>query len=133
MNKLVNKVLNNSIEGFVCYEYQGSYWVVHPEKNLWVIKVSTFSGYTFFNYFFFHNLFFYLSLDLIENKKYISDWVINELGFFVSEHCYPDYLPGEYDWIKDFEVDSVIERGKIIARRPVTHSVRGNPHPLFLE
>jgi hypothetical protein len=48
MNKLVNKVLNNSIEGFVCYEYK------------------------------------------------------------------------EYDWIKGFEVDKVIERGKIIARRPVS-------------
>lgn len=55
----------------------------------------------------------------MKNVKPISGWVINELGFSVSEHCYPDYLPGEYDWRKDFEVDKVIERGEIIARRPV--------------
>lgn len=61
-----------------------------------------------------------MSLNVIEDKKYISDWVINELGFFVSDHCYPDYLPGEYNWVKDFEVDKVIERGNVIARRPVS-------------
>jgi hypothetical protein len=103
----------------------GSYWVIHPEKNLWVIKVSSYSGYTYFNYFFFYNLFFYLSLEVIENKKYISNWITNELGFFVSKHCYPDYLPGEYDWTNDFSVDGIIERGKIIARRP------GIPTTLF--
>jgi hypothetical protein len=117
MKKLINKVLNNSIEGFVCYEYKESYWIVNPTSSQWVIKVA-YSGYTFFNYSFFNNLFFYLSLDVVKDKKYISDWIINELGFSVHEHCYPDYLPGEYDWVKDFEVDKVIERGKIIARRP---------------
>jgi hypothetical protein len=124
VKKLVNKVLNDSIEGYVCYEYQGSYWIVNPETNRWVIKVA-YSGYTFFNYFFFRNIFFYLSFDVVKNTKYISNWIISELGFSVSEHCYPDYLPGSYDWTKDFDVDKVIERGKIIARRP------GEPISLF--
>jgi hypothetical protein len=119
MKKLVNKVLNCSIEGYVCYEYRESYWIVNPSTNEWVIKVGH-TGYTFYNYHFFKNIFRCLSLNVIEDKKYISGWVVDELGFFVSEHCYPDYLPGEYDWTKDFEVDKVIERGKIIAHRPVS-------------
>jgi hypothetical protein len=117
MEKLVNKVLNNSIEGYVCYLYRESHWIINPENNVWVVKVS-YSGYTFFNYFYFHNLFPYMSLDAIKDKDYISNWIVNELGFMVINHCYPDYLPGEYNWIKDFEVDKVIERGEIIARRP---------------
>jgi hypothetical protein len=68
---------------------------------------------------------FFLSFDVVKNTKYISNWIISELGFSVSEHCYPDYLPGSYDWTKDFDVDKVIERGKIIARRP------GEPISLF--
>lgn len=118
MEKFINKVLSNCIEGFVLYEYRSNYWIVHPEKNLWVVSVNSYSGYTYFNYFFFHNIFSYMSLDVIKNKKYIFNWIVNDLGLFVSEHLYPDYLPGEYNWIKDFEVDLVIEYGKIIARRP---------------
>lgn len=119
MNKLVNKVLNNSIEGFVCYEYKESYWIVNPEKNLWVVKVA-WTGYTFYNYFFFLELFRYISLTVPADDNYISKWIGEELGFYVSDHCYPDYLPTVYDWTKDFEVDMVIERGEIIARRPVS-------------
>ena len=52
MENFINKVLSNCIEGFVLYDYKGSYWIVHPEKNLWVAKIA-YSGYTFFNYFFF--------------------------------------------------------------------------------
>ena len=118
LKKLINKVLNNSIEGFVCYEYKESYWIINPETGHWVVKVS-YSGYTFFNYFFFHRIFFYMSLDVMGNKKFISNWIREGLGFNVAEHCYPDYLPGEYDWSGDFETDKVIERGEIIATRPV--------------
>ena len=117
MEKLVNKVLNKSIEGYVCYLHNDSHWIINPTNNRWVIKVSS-SGYTFYNYFFFHGIFSYLSLDVIKDKIYIYDWIVNELELFVSDHCHPDYLPGEYNWIKDFEVDLVIERGKIIAVRP---------------
>lgn len=119
LKKLINKVLNNSIEGFVCYEYKESYWIINPITNQWVVKVA-YSGYTFYNYFFFRDLFVYMSLTVPGNDKYISKWIGEELGFVVSEHCYPDYLPGAYDWTKDFEVDKVIERGEIIATRPVS-------------
>ena len=63
---------------------------------------------------------------MIKDETYIHNWIVNELGLFVDgEHYYPDYLPGEYDWRTDFdEVDLVIELGKVIAVRPVTHSVR---------
>lgn len=132
MEKFINKVLSNCIEGFVLYDYKGSYWIVHPEKNLWVVKVNCYSGYTYFNYFFFHNIFSYMSLDVIKNKKYIFNWIVNDLGLFVSEHLYSDYLPGEYDWRKDFEVDLVIEYGKIIARRPDSLRSMESPTP-FLE
>jgi hypothetical protein len=101
----------------VCYEYKESYWIINPETEQWIVKVA-YSGYTFYNYFFFYNIFLYMSLMVPKNDNHISDWLRDGLGFVVSEHCYPDYLPGAYDWTKDFEVDKVIERGEIIARRP---------------
>jgi hypothetical protein len=41
LKKLINKVLNNSIEGFVCYEYKESYWIINPITNQWVVKVGS--------------------------------------------------------------------------------------------
>jgi hypothetical protein len=131
MEKLVNKVLNTSIEGYTLYYRAGSFWLINSTTNQWVIKVG-YSGYTYYNYFFFHGIFSYLSLDVIKDKKYIYDWIVNELGFIVSEHYYPDYLPGEYDWRKDFEVDLVIEYGKIIDVRPDSLRSMESPTP-FLE
>lgn len=51
---------------------------------------------------------------------YVRDWVVNELGFYVSDHCHPDYMGGEYDWRKDFDAMEVIEHGVVshIPRRP---------------
>lgn len=131
MEKFINKILNSCIEGFVLYDYKGSYWIVHPEKNLWVAKIA-YSGYTFFNYFFFESIFFYMSLNAKKDKWYIANWLRNHLGFHISEHFYFDYSPGEYDWRKDFEVDLVIEYGKIIARRPDSLRSMESPTP-FLE
>ena len=130
MEKLITKVLNETITGYVWYEYRGSHWIINPITKTWVITVS-YSGYTFYNYFFFHNLFSYMSLVVPGNDGYICNWLRNGLGFTVGEHCYPDYLPTVYDWTKDFNVDEVIERGVIVASRP--NSLRSRESQPFFE
>jgi hypothetical protein len=48
--------------------------------------------------------------------KTIQDWVIYKLDTPISEHCYPDYVSGDYDWRNEFdimEITEVIHEGKV--------------------
>jgi hypothetical protein len=107
MDKLINRIISDSVRGSQIYRYQGNTWVIFKDKKEWAISVSD-GGYLWFNYDLFNNLFKYLSLDLIDNSFYIKNWVINNLGIKVEGHCYSDYLPDEYDWRDQFNVDEVI-------------------------
>jgi hypothetical protein len=107
MDKLINRIISDSVRGSQIYRHQDHTWVIFKDKKEWAISVSD-GGYLWFNYDLFNNLFKYLSLDLIDNSFYIKNWVINNLGIKVEGHCYSDYLPDEYDWRDQFNVDEVI-------------------------
>jgi hypothetical protein len=111
-NKLINKVLNSSIEGYTCYLYRNSHWIINSSTNDWVVQVSN-SGYTFYRQEFFKKICYYLSLSPGDIESYVRDWVVNELGFYVSDHCHPDYMGGEYDWRKDFDAMEVVDYGVV--------------------
>jgi hypothetical protein len=50
--------------------------------------------------------------------KTIQDWVIYKLNSPISEHCYPDYINGDYDWRDEFdikEITEVINKGELVS------------------
>ena len=102
---MVNKAIDLYVKNFSVYHYKGWYWIIHPVNREWVVNVSD-SGYTFFNRDFWKVFFeFYPSKDL---DKDIHNWVVYKLGVPLSKHCYPDYIPHEYNWKDEFE-ESIIE------------------------
>lgn len=111
MEKVVHKFINSSVEGTHLYESDGSIWLIFPEKKQWIVSFYSETNYLWYNYDFFSNLFRYLDLELGDNNFYIRKWVEKTLGFKAGKNCHPDYLPDEYDWRKDFDVEGVINDG----------------------
>jgi hypothetical protein len=74
MQKLVNKIINESVKDADIYQSNGSTWLIFTDNKQWVIELTE-SKTLWYNYNFFKNLFNYLSLDVVENQDYITKWV----------------------------------------------------------
>ena len=71
---LVFKLINRNVEGAHLYENKGSIWLIFTDDEKWVIKLTK-EGTLLYNYNFFESIFKYLSLDVVENQHYITEWV----------------------------------------------------------
>jgi hypothetical protein len=71
---LVFKLINRDVEGADLYEYEGSIWLIFTNKMRWVIELTK-EGTLWYNYSFFESIFKYISLDVIGNQHYITEWV----------------------------------------------------------
>jgi hypothetical protein len=112
MEKLIDKVINDSVVGSSLYSHRGSTWLIFPDKKEWIISLFDENGYLFYNHDFFTNLFRYLGLELGDNNFHVRRWVENNLGLKVGNHFHPDFLHDEYDWRGDFDmIDMVINEG----------------------
>jgi hypothetical protein len=71
---LVFKLINRALEGAHLYENKGSIWLIFTDEKKWVIELTK-EGSLWYNYSFFDGIFKYLSLDVVENQHYITEWV----------------------------------------------------------
>jgi hypothetical protein len=71
---LVFKLINRDVESADLYEHEGSLWLIFTDDEKWVIKLNK-EGTLLYNYNFFNSIFKYLSLDVLKNQHYITDWV----------------------------------------------------------
>jgi hypothetical protein len=112
---MTNRVIDVYLKNHAIYRSGESLWVIIPNTNEWVVSVWESSGYMFFNEKFWSTfLMFYPVNDMIDN---IRNWVVYKLGVPLNEHCYPDYMEGEYDWRDDFDdsvIDGVIRNGELV-------------------
>lgn len=111
---MFNKFIDIYTEDFLVYHYNGWYWIINPLTREWIINVSD-SGYTFFNrdFWIMYSKFF-PSKDLTDD---IKNWVIYKLGLPVDKHCYPDYIPMDYDWRNEFgrqQIIDVMNKGELV-------------------
>ena len=108
-----NQIIDKYLRGHLVYHYDGWYWVLNPESKEWIVNVAD-SGYTFFNRDFWKTVsYFFPPRDLTND---IHSWVVYKLGVPMGKHCYPDYIPLEYNWKDEFEehiVDDVVSKGNI--------------------
>jgi len=111
--KIINRMINDSIEGSQLYCLKDSTWLIFKDKKEWIVNVNNLNGYLWYNHAFFKNIFDYLCLDINEHSGYVRNWVINNLGIEVGDYCHPDYLPGDYDWTDEFDVNEVLDCGTI--------------------
>jgi len=82
MEKIVNRLINESLVNVDRYNNNNSTWLIFTETKQWVIELTK-DGTLWYNYNFFKNLFVYMSMDVVENQHYITKWVedtiINEV------------------------------------------------------
>ena len=109
MEKIVKKLIDESICDADSYFHNGSILVIYTEKKEWVFELKK-NGDLWYNYYFFKDLFSYLSMDVVENQHYITKWVEDTIINGVK-NTYSDILPEEYDWSDQFDVKEVIEIG----------------------
>ena len=103
---MINDVIDKYLKKYSVYHYDGWYWVINPVKRKWALCVAD-SGYTFFNRDFWKRFpKFYPTKDV---NKDIKSWVEYKMGVPKSRHCYPDYIPMDYDWRDEFEGQKTID------------------------
>jgi len=74
MKELVFKIINKFTEKVDTYHNNGSIWLIFTDDKKWVIELTK-DGTLWYNFYFFKDCFKYLSLDVIDNQHYITEWV----------------------------------------------------------
>ena len=72
--KILFKLINREVKGADLYKHEDSIWLIFTDNNKWVIELNK-EGSLWYNYYFFKKLFKYMSLDVVENQHYITEWV----------------------------------------------------------
>ena len=72
--EMIFDIINEAVEGADLYEHEGSLWLILNDENEWIIKLNK-EGTLLYRYNFFNIIFKYLSLNVVENKHYITEWV----------------------------------------------------------
>ena len=72
--KFTNEVFKDFTNGAEFYRHKGSLWLIFTDQKKWVFELSK-EGVLWYNYYFFDKIFKFFSMDLIENQKFITEWV----------------------------------------------------------
>jgi hypothetical protein len=74
--KVLFHLIDSKTKGVDTYHHNGSMWLIFTDQKKWVIELSK-DGTLWYNHYFFKDCFKYLSLDVVENQHYITEWVEN--------------------------------------------------------
>lgn len=74
MKETIFKIFDTFTEGVDTYYYNGSMWLIFTDEQRWVIELAQ-DGILWYNSYFFGDCFKYVSLDVVENQHYITEWV----------------------------------------------------------
>jgi hypothetical protein len=111
MEKIINRLINDGVEGCDVYRHNNSTWLIFTDTKQWVVELNE-GGTLWYNYSFFNNLFQYVSLDVIENQQYITKWMENIIQKGLR-------YTGSPDWNRDRVAKDALENG-------VKHTARNN-------
>ena len=71
--KQIFKIIDKFTKGVDTYHNNGSMWFIFTDEKKWVIELTK-EGTLWYNFYFFQDCFKYLSLDVVENQHYITEW-----------------------------------------------------------
>jgi predicted peroxiredoxin len=137
MEKIINLLIKEFIEGVDTYTHNGSTWLIFTENKQWVIEITE-EKTLWYNYNFFKEIFEYASMDVVENQHHITKWVENNIikdakeiisdGFNVSQRLCEDVIENgvkhtEIGWHQYNNIDDAIENG---VKETITSELRLN-------
>jgi hypothetical protein len=102
MDKVINKLIDESIKGVDTYSHNGSTWLIFTESKQWVIELTE-SKTLWYNYNFFKGMFAYVSMDVVDNQHYITKWVEDNIIGVRDISPMTQYT--------DWQVEEIIENG----------------------
>ena len=73
MKRAINQLIEKELKGVDIYSHNGSMWFIFTEERRWVFEYTK-ENILWYNYSLFHSVFNFVSLDVTENTKYITDW-----------------------------------------------------------
>lgn len=74
LKEIINSCFNKSTKNVERYTHNGSTWLIFTDEKKWVIELTK-EDTLWYNYYFFQNIMKLLSLDVVENQHYITEWV----------------------------------------------------------
>lgn len=74
LKQIIFKIFDTQVKGADVYYNYGSTWLIFTDKKKWVFELTK-EGTLWYNYYFFKNFLELLSLEVIENENYITEWV----------------------------------------------------------
>ena len=82
--KFTKEVFEDFTDGAEFYRHKGSLWLIFTDQKKWVFELSK-EGVLWYNFYFFDKIFKFFSMDLIENQKFITEWVEDTIQNGVKE------------------------------------------------
>ena len=73
MKKIIDELINNSIEGVDVYRYKNATWLIFTDETRWVVELTD-EGTLWYNYKFFNDMMRYVSMNPKEYEGYITGW-----------------------------------------------------------
>jgi len=142
MKELVFKIINKFTEKVDTYHNNGSIWLIFTDEKKWVIELTK-DGTLWYNFYFFKDCFKYLSLDVIDNQHYITEWVEDTLQNGVRD-TYWRYLKQQdtvedtiQNGIKETHEDVYHNKGRVdgVIRNGIkeTNWRKVDNHPTYLD
>ena len=119
MEKIINALINSSIEGVGIYNHNGSTWLIFTETKQWVIELTE-SKTLWYNYNFFNSIFSYASLEVVQNQHLITKWVEDNIIDNSVRHT---------DWgpeMNNLFVDDALENGVKETKMSPTYTEYGD-------
>jgi len=103
MKDILFKIIDNFTKGVDTYHNHGSMWLIFTDEKKWVIELTK-EGTLWYNFYFFQDCFKYVSLDVVENQHYITEWVESIIQNGVRSTL--SLLN-----VKQFMVESIVQNG----------------------
>jgi hypothetical protein len=133
--KVLFHLINTKTKGVDIYHHDGSMWLIFTNEKRWVIELTK-DGTLWYNHYFFQDCFKYLSLDVIKNQRYITEWVEDTIqnGVIHTAGCgTPLSLPVE-DTIQNGVIHTAVIRGVQTpnVEDTIQNGVRNTKHQLNL-
>ena len=100
IKEIINTCFNKNTKNVERYTHNGSTWLIFTEEKKWVIELTK-EGTLWYNYYFFQNIMKLLSLDVVENQHYITEWVENTIINPVKHTDSVDGYGFDLMWVED--------------------------------
>ncbi len=132
MKDIFFELMDYQIEGVDTYFYKGSRWLIFTDDKKWVIELTK-DGTLWYNYYFFEKAMKLISLGVVGNQHYITEWVENTIQNGVKETNSQTIITTVEDTIQNGVKETFLVEGRRIGivKNTIQNGVKETKHNTF--